>query len=231
MKTKFSHLLKKEYFITVRDGGILEMLVYGSSFTFLLCILVRYVPDLSNSLVEILLPAFWTLYVTSIFRFFLKSNREEIEKGIFYSQLLLGVSETKIFYSKLITGILVSLLLLYSQAFILVFLLAIPDLTARLFAALTYCSIAIPCLAVISELCAIISISGNKAEVIMPIISFPLLILLSTATLQISESVFLTGSFNDAEYWLKLILGLSIILLLFAPRLFKFLITGIGRKI
>lgn len=225
MNNKLLFLLKKELTIHYRNRDfLLGVAIFNILFTILICSLFRNLGVTPKEVGLIACPYLWIIFVLSMLRVMLQSTQEESTKGLYLIQTKQGYQPSNIFYSKLIGAFIAGMLLVLSEFSAFTLLMGYKDIVNPLISYSYIFIISLPGLTSLSLLSAFISHRSRTQEVLMPVLLLPLILLLSIAVVSLGESIFNDGYLDYSNYWLKVVVGLQILLVLTSELLFRELI-------
>jgi ABC-type transport system involved in cytochrome c biogenesis permease component len=219
-------LVWKEYIRTIRQyQNILGIFLFSILFSIVLSFLLRHLTIQVNELGIYLLPSFWIIFIASVFRYSLYSFKEEVAFNIFRIQSISGYKASEIFYVKIFWDILVISILLLLQFFVFYILLGFTDILEIYFRIFLGFLLSLPAVICISSIGAYMSHRSGNEEILMPILSLPLLLLISVSVVSYGEAVCL-GNFDFYNsYWIKITGGISLILLSVSSLLFNAILS------
>lgn len=157
------------------------------------------------------LPLLWTIYIITIMKFVLQFLSEESKKSLFFFQVRDGYSSTHIFLSKLICTCTVGALIVFIQVSIFTLLLGFTSYLFPLFSFAVLCILSLPAISSISIISALISQRGQKEELLMPILTLPMVLFISISVLNYAEILFENGFFDYQNFWFKVIVIMQVL--------------------
>lgn len=218
MSKPISILLKKEYLYVKRGSLSLRGLVlFGALFVLLLCFLLREIGVNPQEVGLISFSGLWLITLFTCFRYSLQAYREESERDIFCALLDSGYSAEKIFYSKLLFAILILLVMGLINFSLFTVLIGFPEILSALLCSYVVFLMAIPGLAILGSIGAIVSLVSKQEEIIMGITVVPLSLYYGVLVVSEAELAFSNRAINLTSHGLLSVIGMSVILFLVTP--------------
>jgi ABC-type transport system involved in cytochrome c biogenesis permease component len=226
MNKRLYMLFRKEYFLKLRQANTISgIFLFSILFCTLLAFLLRQLSVRAEELGLIALPAFWIIFLSTIFRYSLHSYHEETRTEIFSNQIRSGFSPGELFYVKLCCDFLVASLLLYVQFLVFYMLLGIPDADLHLLRSSTVFLLSLPGVLSITSLGACMSLRTGREEILMPVMVLPLLLLISVSVLSYSEGIFDGTATIFDSFWIRVVCGISLIMTSVSGVLFNLIVS------
>lgn len=225
METMFNPtfaLLKKEYLLMRRGAmSIGGLVLYSALFIFLFCFLLRESKVAPSEVGLVSFSGLWLITLFVAFRYSLQSYKEESEKDIFMALMDSGFSAESIIYSKLLFGSLILLALSIVNFSLFSILMGFPEIMRGLFFSFIIFLMAIPGLAMIGSLGAIISILSKEEEILMAVTVVPISLYYGVLVVSEAENAFRQVDLDFSSHGILSFIGISVILFLLAPLLAK----------
>ncbi len=226
MLLRIQNLFLKEYYLKIRQcQTIIGIFLFSVLFSILLAFLLRHLSVRVDELGIIALPAFWIIFLSTVFRYSLHSYSEEIHSGIFKNQILSGYRPGEIFYVKLFVDCLFAVFLLSFQFLVFFLLLGIPQAGSIFLQVFLGFLVSLPAVISITSLGACMSHRSGREEILMPILAIPLLLLISVSVVSYGEEVFRGNMDFPDSFWLKACAGMSLIMISVSGFLFNAIIS------
>jgi ABC-type transport system involved in cytochrome c biogenesis permease component len=226
MNSRIFALFRKEYFLKFRQSHTISGIVlFSILFCILLAFLLRHLSARVSDLGLIAFPAFWIIFLLTVFRYSLYSYSEEIQSGIFRFQISLGYSGSEIFYVKFLVDTLICAVLMAIQYFVLFILLGIPQIASVFVNAFLSALLALPAVVSLASLGACMSLRAGKEEIMMPVLVLPLLLIISLSVISYSESLFHVQTAILDSFWNRSSIGMSMIMISVSGILFTRIVS------